>query len=272
MTRFLLPCVWIAWGLSYPLMSWSLEAVDLFSGRLIIMPTSGLILLALGAWNGARVLPDRRLWGQLALTGLFNMGLVPDLPDRRHRHARPEPHADHRLHHADLVGAAGRVRPEGADYAPHRVVAGAEPRRRRHHHQPGSGGPGGTRGHPAHPAGGDLLRHRYRADQADGARGRSHDQRGLADPARHGARAGRLAGLRPRRLLPSRARTRPRRPRLADPHLERARLCLLVPDHPRAAGGGRRPDHAGGAVHRLRQQRADDGRARSPGSMPWRSR
>ena len=46
MTRLLLPCVWIAWGLSYPLMSWSLEAVDLFSGRLIIMPTSGLILLA----------------------------------------------------------------------------------------------------------------------------------------------------------------------------------------------------------------------------------
>ena len=71
MTRFLLPCVWIAWGLSYPLMSWSLEAVDLFSGRLIIMPTSGLILLAFGTWNGARALPDRRLWGQLALTGLF---------------------------------------------------------------------------------------------------------------------------------------------------------------------------------------------------------
>src|SRR5690348_18379804 len=56
-------------------MSWSLEAVDLFSGRLIIMPTSGLILLALGVWNGAPALPDRRLWGQLALTGLFNMGL-----------------------------------------------------------------------------------------------------------------------------------------------------------------------------------------------------
>lgn len=75
MTRFLLPCVWIAWGLSYPLMSWSLEAVDLFSGRLIIMPSSGLILLALGVWNGAPALPDRRLWGQIALTGFFNMGL-----------------------------------------------------------------------------------------------------------------------------------------------------------------------------------------------------
>ena len=75
MTRFLLPCVWIAWGLSYPLMSWSLEAVDLFSGRLIIMPTSGIILLALGVWKGAAALPDRRLWGQIALTGFFNMGL-----------------------------------------------------------------------------------------------------------------------------------------------------------------------------------------------------
>ena len=75
MTRFLLPCVWIAWGLSYPLMTWSLEAVDLFSSRLIIMPISGAILLALGALNGAPALPDRRLWGQIALTGLFNMGL-----------------------------------------------------------------------------------------------------------------------------------------------------------------------------------------------------
>lgn len=75
MTRFLLPCVWIAWGLAYPLMSWSLEAVDLFSSRLIIMPISGAILLALGVFNGAAALPDRRLWGQLALTGLFNMGL-----------------------------------------------------------------------------------------------------------------------------------------------------------------------------------------------------
>jgi len=75
MDRLLLPIVWLAWGLSYPLMAWSLEAVDLFSGRLILMPFSGLILLGIGAWNGAAVLPERRLWRQLALTGLFNMGL-----------------------------------------------------------------------------------------------------------------------------------------------------------------------------------------------------
>src|SRR5260370_29030822 len=75
MSRFLLPIVWVAWGIAYPLMGWSLEAVDLFSGRLIIMPLSGVILLAVGVWGGAPALPDRHLWGQIALTGFFNMGL-----------------------------------------------------------------------------------------------------------------------------------------------------------------------------------------------------
>jgi drug/metabolite transporter (DMT)-like permease len=75
MTRFLLPAVWIAWGLAYPLMSWSLMAADLFSTRLIILPLSGAILLAAGVVRGAAVLPHRSMWGPLALTGLFNMGL-----------------------------------------------------------------------------------------------------------------------------------------------------------------------------------------------------
>lgn len=75
MTGFLLPVVWLFWGLAYPLMSWSLHAADMFSTRLIILPTSGAILLVIGALRGARVLPERRLWGPLALSGLFNMGL-----------------------------------------------------------------------------------------------------------------------------------------------------------------------------------------------------
>ena len=75
MTRILLPIVWIAWGLAYPLMSWSLRAADLFSTRLIILPLSGVILLATGVVRGAPVLPAPSLWGPLALTGLFNMGL-----------------------------------------------------------------------------------------------------------------------------------------------------------------------------------------------------
>jgi drug/metabolite transporter (DMT)-like permease len=75
MTRVLLPVVWIAWGIAYPLMSWSLKAADLFSTRMIILPASGLILLAVGGVRGAALWPTRSLWGPLALTGLFNMGL-----------------------------------------------------------------------------------------------------------------------------------------------------------------------------------------------------
>jgi drug/metabolite transporter (DMT)-like permease len=75
MTGILLPIVWLFWGLAYPLMSWSLHAADLFSTRMIILPTSGLLLLAIGAIRGAPVLPERRRWGTLALTGFFNMGL-----------------------------------------------------------------------------------------------------------------------------------------------------------------------------------------------------
>ena len=80
MSRFLLPIVWIAWGLAYPLMSWSLKAADLFSTRLIILPLSGLILLGVGVVRGAPLLPTRSMWGPLALTGLFNMGLFQIFP------------------------------------------------------------------------------------------------------------------------------------------------------------------------------------------------
>ncbi|MBS0549916.1 MAG: DMT family transporter [Proteobacteria bacterium] len=75
MTRFLLPVVWIAWGLAYPVMSWSLEAADLFSTRLIILPASGLILLTTGVLRGGALWPERSMWGPLAVSGLFNMGL-----------------------------------------------------------------------------------------------------------------------------------------------------------------------------------------------------
>jgi drug/metabolite transporter (DMT)-like permease len=75
MSRLLLPVVWIGWGLAYPLMSWTLEAVDLFSSRLVIVPVSGLVLLAVGRLGGAPLLPARHMWGKIALTGFFNMGL-----------------------------------------------------------------------------------------------------------------------------------------------------------------------------------------------------
>ncbi len=75
MTRFLLPVVWLGWGIAYPLMSWSLHAADLFSTRLIILPLSGLVLLAAGVVRGVSLWPERSMWRPLAVTGLFNMGL-----------------------------------------------------------------------------------------------------------------------------------------------------------------------------------------------------
>jgi drug/metabolite transporter (DMT)-like permease len=75
MTRFLLPVVWLGWGIAYPLMSWSLQAADLFSTRLIILPLSGLVLLTAGFVRGVPLWPERSMWGPLAVTGLFNMGL-----------------------------------------------------------------------------------------------------------------------------------------------------------------------------------------------------
>ncbi|MGH8432537.1 MAG: hypothetical protein ACREUF_19280, partial [Solimonas sp.] len=74
MIRYFLPGVWLAWGLSYPLMSWSLEATDMFSSRLIVMALGGLILLAFGALiEGADFLPAPGDWRQIALAALFNM-------------------------------------------------------------------------------------------------------------------------------------------------------------------------------------------------------
>jgi drug/metabolite transporter (DMT)-like permease len=75
MDRLLLPVVWLAWGLAYPLMSFTLEAFDLFSSRLVILPASGLILLAVGVAGGATPIPERRMWVKIAVTGFFNMGL-----------------------------------------------------------------------------------------------------------------------------------------------------------------------------------------------------
>ncbi len=75
MSRFLLPVVWIGWGIAYPFMSWSLHAADLFSTRLIILPLSGLVLLTAGAVRGVPLWPERSMWWPLAITGLFNMGL-----------------------------------------------------------------------------------------------------------------------------------------------------------------------------------------------------
>jgi len=76
MLKYLLIGVWLAWGFAYPLMSWSLDAIDMFSSRVVVMVLSGLTLLAAGAVVGrGDVWPPRHAWRWIVLTGLVNMAL-----------------------------------------------------------------------------------------------------------------------------------------------------------------------------------------------------
>ena len=73
MTWLLLIVVWLCWGLSYPFMAWTLEAVDLVTARLLASAGAGtlLLLLCLRA-PGRRILPHRDEWpGVLALSLLI---------------------------------------------------------------------------------------------------------------------------------------------------------------------------------------------------------
>ena len=171
----------------------------------------------------------RRLWGQLALTGLFNMGLFQIFliaglallgPSRTPIIVYTMPTWSALL---AVFVPAERITLRIA-------FARAEPGRRRPRHQPGNRGPA-RRGDDSHPAGGDLLRHRHRSPPKRMAvSGRHHDQCRLADPGRHRpVLVVWLVFARDAYFHPE--QVRPGRSRLADPGVQRARLCLLVPYH-----------------------------------------
>jgi drug/metabolite transporter (DMT)-like permease len=73
MTWPLLLVVWLCWGLSYPFMAWTLEAVDLITARLLANAGAGTLLLLL-CMRGPdwRILPHPEEWrGVLALSLLI---------------------------------------------------------------------------------------------------------------------------------------------------------------------------------------------------------
>nr|WP_302474378.1 DMT family transporter [Roseococcus sp. MDT2-1-1] len=74
----LLLVVWLCWGLSYPFMSWTLEAVDLVTARLLANAGAGalLLLLCLRA-PGRRLLPHREEWGGVLALSLLMMVVFP---------------------------------------------------------------------------------------------------------------------------------------------------------------------------------------------------
>ena len=135
------------------------------------MPLSGLILLAVGVVRGAPPCPSGRMWGPIALTGLFNMGLFQIFlisgiamlgPSRTPIIIYTMP-AWSALFAVFLLKE--RITLRVALSLVLSLVGG------RHHRQPGDGGANGAHRHLAHAARGHLLRHRHGADQAHSFRG-----------------------------------------------------------------------------------------------------
>src|SRR3954452_3874740 len=72
----LLLIVWLCWGLSYPFMAWTLEAVDLITARLLANAGAGTLLLLCLA-QGRRILPHREEWGGVLALSLLIMVVFP---------------------------------------------------------------------------------------------------------------------------------------------------------------------------------------------------
>lgn len=80
MTWALLATVWLCWGLSYPFMAWTLEAVDLITARLLANAGAGALLLgllALGGGPGRRLVPRREEWRGVLALSLLVMVVFP---------------------------------------------------------------------------------------------------------------------------------------------------------------------------------------------------
>lgn len=78
MTGPLLLVVWLCWGLSYPFMAWTLEAVDLVTARLLANAGAGtLLLLACLRAPGGRLLPQREEWRGVLALSLLVMVVFP---------------------------------------------------------------------------------------------------------------------------------------------------------------------------------------------------
>ncbi len=78
MTWALLLTVWLCWGLSYPFMAWTLEAVDLITARLLANIGAGVLLLLLCLRApGRRLLPRRGEWRGILALSLLIMVVFP---------------------------------------------------------------------------------------------------------------------------------------------------------------------------------------------------
>ena len=79
MIVYMLIGLWLSWGISYPLIAWSLDAADPITTRIVVMPVTALLLLGFLALAGRRLVPARENWGHMVIAALFNMALFQTL-------------------------------------------------------------------------------------------------------------------------------------------------------------------------------------------------
>src|SRR5690606_8604728 len=79
MIFYMLVGLWLSWGVSYPLIAWSLESADPITTRLVVMPLTAVVLLGLQALAGRSIVPAREHWPNLAIAAFFNMAVFQTL-------------------------------------------------------------------------------------------------------------------------------------------------------------------------------------------------
>ena len=72
---FLLVLVWFSWGLAYPATAIALRSFDVWTSRIVVTASGGMLLLASVALRGASIAMPRRHWAALALAALFNIAV-----------------------------------------------------------------------------------------------------------------------------------------------------------------------------------------------------
>ena len=71
----LLVTLWLAWGLSYPVIGFAMTAVDPLSLRVAVMASAGVVLLLCAALTGGRLAVPRALWRDVVIAAIGNMTL-----------------------------------------------------------------------------------------------------------------------------------------------------------------------------------------------------
>jgi drug/metabolite transporter (DMT)-like permease len=71
----LLVTTWFCWGFSYPATKIALGSIDVWTSRVVVMLSAGVLMLALAAAQGRSLRVPREHWGDLTIAAMCNMAV-----------------------------------------------------------------------------------------------------------------------------------------------------------------------------------------------------